>query len=71
MLFNLLKLHKSFLVFLGEPMMLYTDALNVLFKYVNLHLVAMYPIINKAIKLCWLLVLNLDQFFWSMISLFL
>jgi len=46
MLFNLLKLHKPLLVFLDEPMMSYTDVLDVLFKYVNLHLVVSRPVLG-------------------------
>jgi len=51
MLISLLKLHKPFLVFLAEPMMSYTDAFNVLFKSINMHLVATTSIVNKAAKL--------------------
>jgi len=51
MLISLLKLNKSLLVFLVEPMMLYIDTFDVLFKYVNMHLVITSPIVNKAVKL--------------------
>jgi len=51
MLISLLKLHKPLLVFLVEPMMSYTDTFDVLFKYVNMHLVATSPIVNKVSKL--------------------
>jgi len=63
MLISLLKLHKHLLVFLAEPMMLYTDAFDVLFKYVNMHLVAMSPIFNEVAKLQCLSVPNLVQNF--------
>ena len=59
MLINLLKLHKPLLVFLAEPMMSYTNAFGVLFKSVNMHLVATSPIVNKAAKLWCLSVPNL------------
>jgi len=59
MLISLLKLHKLILVFLVEPMMLYSDAFNVLFKYVNMHLVATSPIVNKIDKLWCLSVPNI------------
>ena len=42
-------------------MMPYNDALDILFKIVNLHLVANSPIINKATKLWCLAFLNLAQ----------
>jgi len=61
MLFNLLKLHKFVLVFLVEPMMSYTNSLDVLFKSINLYLVATSPIVNKASKLWCLPVPNLVQ----------
>jgi len=51
MLISLLKLHKLLLVFLAEFMMSYTDAFDVLFKSINMHLVATSPIDNKAAKL--------------------
>jgi len=38
MLIRLLQLHEPLLVFLVEFMMSYTDAFDVLFKYVNMHL---------------------------------
>jgi len=63
MLFNLLKLHKPLLVFLAEPMMSYNDALYVLFKYANMHLVATSPIVNKAAKFWSLSIPNLVQNF--------
>ena len=63
MLFNLLKLHKPLLVFLAKPMMSYIDALDVLFKYVNMYLVATSPIVNKDDKLWCLSVPNLVQSF--------
>jgi len=63
MLFHLLKRHKPLLVFSVEPMMSYIDALHVLFKFVNLHLVATSLIVNKATKLWFLLVPNLVQNF--------
>jgi len=56
MLISLLKLHKSLMVFLTEPMMSYTDSFNILFKFVNMHLVATSPIVNKTAKLWCLLV---------------
>jgi len=59
MLLTLLKLHKPFMVFLAEPMVPYTDAFEVLFKYVNMHLVATSPIVNKSAKLWCLSVPNL------------
>jgi len=40
MLISLLKLQKPLLIFLVEPMMSYTDAFDILFEYVNMHLVA-------------------------------
>jgi len=58
MLFNLLKQHNPLLVFIVEPMMPYTNALEVLFKNFNLHLVANSPIINKVVKLWCLTVQN-------------
>ena len=63
MLICLLKLHKSHLVFLAKPMMLYADAFDVLFKSVNMHLVATSPIVNKASKLWCLSISNLVQNF--------
>jgi len=63
MLFNFFKLHTLIFVFIVEPMMSYTDALDVLFKYVNQHLVATSPIVSKAAKLCCLSVPNLVQYF--------
>ena len=62
-LISLLKLHKSLLVFLAEPMMLYIDAFDVLFKFVNMHLVVTSPIVNKVAKLWCLSVPNLVQNF--------
>ena len=60
MLINLLKLHKSLLVFLAEPMVSYTDdAFEVLFKSVNMHLVATSRIVNKVAKLWCFSVPNL------------
>ena len=72
MSFNLLKMHKPHLVFLVEPMMSYTDALNVLFKYVNMHLVVTSPIVNKTAKL-WCLSVSqiLSKVSWLMIGLLL
>ena len=63
MLTSLLKLHKPLLVFLVEPMVSYTDAFEVLFKFVNMHLVATSPIVNKIPKLWCLSVPNLVQNF--------
>jgi len=63
MLISLLKLHKPLLVFLAEPMMSYTNAFDVLFKSINMHLVVRSPIVNKATKLCSLSVPNLVQNF--------
>ena len=63
MLISLLKLRKPLLIFLVEPMMLYTDVFDVLFKYVNMHLVATSPIVNKTAKLWCLSILNLVQNF--------
>ena len=63
MLISLLKLHKPLLVFLAEPMMAYTNAFDVLFKSVNMHLVATSPIVNKVTKIWCLSVLNLVQCF--------
>ena len=63
MLFILLKLHKPLLIFLAKPLMSYTDALDVIFKSINMHLVATSPIINKATKLWCLSVSNLVQNF--------
>ena len=63
MLISLLKLRKPLLIFLVEPMMLYTDVFDVLFKYVNMHLVAMSLIVNKTAKLWCLSVPNLVQNF--------
>jgi len=71
MLISLLKLHKPLLVFLDEPIMLYTDVFEVLFKSVNMYLVATSPIVNKAAKIWCLSVPNLVQNFLVMISLFL
>jgi len=62
-LINLLKLHKLFLVFLVELMMSYIDIFDVFFKYVNMHLVATSPIVNKVAKLWCLSVPNLVQNF--------
>ena len=50
MLISLLKLHQPLLFFLAEPMMSYTDTFDVLFKFVNMHLVATSPIVNKVVK---------------------
>jgi len=61
MFISLLKLHKPLLFFLVEPMMLYTDAFNVLFKSVNMYLVATSPIVNKVAKLWCFSVPNLVQ----------
>jgi len=44
-------------------MMLYIDSFDVLFKYVNMHLVTTSPIVNKASKLWCLSVPNLIQNF--------
>ena len=44
-------------------MMSYIDAFNVLFKSVNMHLVATFPIVNKVAKLWCLSVPNLVQNF--------
>jgi len=63
MLISLLKLHKPLLVFLVEPMMSYTNAFNVIFKFVNMHLVATSPIVNKVVKLWCLSVPNIVQNF--------
>jgi len=63
MLFNLLKLHKLLLVFLVEPMTLYTDALDVLFKSINMSLVDTSRFVNKAAKLLCLSVPNIVQNF--------
>ena len=63
MLLSLLKLHKPLLVFVAEPMVSYTDAFEVLFKYVNMHLVTTSPIVNKSAKLWCLLIPNLVQNF--------
>ena len=63
MLISLLKLHKPLMVFLVEPMMSYTNAFDVLLKYVNMHLVATSLIVNKVAKLWCLLVCNLVQNF--------
>jgi len=63
MLISLLKLHKPLLVFLVEPMVSYTDAFEVLFKSVNIHLLATSPIVNKADKLWCLSVPNLVRNF--------
>ena len=49
MLISLLKLHKTLLIFLAELMMLYTDASDVLFKSINMHLVATSPIVNSIL----------------------
>jgi len=52
MLLSLLKLYKPLLVFVAEPMMLYTNVFYVLYKFVNMHLVvATSPIFNKSAKL--------------------
>jgi len=61
MLISLLKLHKPLLVFLLEPMMPYNDTFDVLSKSVNMHLVAMSPIVNQAAKLWYFSVPNLAQ----------
>ncbi|XP_068483388.1 uncharacterized protein [Phaseolus vulgaris] len=63
MLLSLLNLHKPLLVFLAEPMMSYTNAFDILFKSVNMHLVATSPIVNKVAKLWCLSVPNLVQNF--------
>ena len=63
MLISLLKLHKPLLVFLAEPMMSYTNAFDVLFKFVNMHLVATSPIVNKVAKIWCLSVPDLVQSF--------
>jgi len=63
MLIILLKLHKPLLVFLAESMMSYIDVFDVLFKSVNMHLVATSPIVNKYAKLWCLSVPNLVQNF--------
>ena len=63
MLLSLLNLHKPLLVFLAEPMMSYTNAFDVLFKSVNMNLVATSPIVNKVAKLWCLSVPNLVQNF--------
>jgi len=49
------------MVFLAELMMSYNDAFDVLFKYVNMHLMATSPIVNKAAQLWCLSVPNLVQ----------
>jgi len=63
MLISLLKLHKLLLVFLIEPMMLYTDSFDILFKSVNMHWVATSSIVNKVSKLWCLSGPNLVQNF--------
>jgi len=63
MLISLLKLHKLPLIFRDEPMVSYTDAFEVFFKYVNMYLVATSPIVNKVVKLLCLLVPNLVRNF--------
>jgi len=63
MLISLLKLHKPLLVFLVEPMVSYIDVFEVLFKSVNMHLVATSPIVNKVAKLWCLSVPNLVRNF--------
>jgi len=63
MLLSLLKLHKPLLVFLAGQMVSYIDAFKVLFKFVDMHLVAMSPIVNKFPKLWCLSVPNLVQNF--------
>jgi len=63
MLISLLKLHKTLLVFLIEPMMSYIDVFDVIFKSVNMHLVVMSHIVNKAAKLWCLSVFNLVKKF--------
>ena len=63
MLISLLKLHNLLLVFLVEPMMLYINAFDVIFKFINMHLVGMSSIVNKAAKLWCLSVHNLVQNF--------
>ncbi|KAK8464057.1 hypothetical protein PHAVU_011G112733 [Phaseolus vulgaris] len=59
MLISLLKLHKPLLFFLAQPMVVYNDAFEVLFKSVNMHLAATSPITNKASKLWCLSIPNL------------
>jgi len=63
MLISLLKLHKPLLVFLTEPMVSYTDAFEVLFKFVNMHLVASLLLLINLLSfgVCWFLI-------WSEIS---
>ena len=51
MLISLLKLDKPFMFFLVKPMVSCSDAFNVLFKSVNMYLVATSPIVNKVAKL--------------------
>jgi len=51
------------MVFLVEPMVSYTNAFEVLFKSVDMHLVATYPIVNKPAKLWCFSVPNLVQNF--------
>jgi len=63
MLISLLKLHKPILVFLAEPMMSYNNAFDVLYKSVNMHLVATSLIVNKVVKIWCLSVPNLVQNF--------
>jgi len=63
MLISLLKLHKTLLVFLAKHMVSYTNAFEVLFKSVNMHLVATCPIVNKVAKLWCLSVPNLVRNF--------
>ena len=70
MFISFLKLHKPLIVFLVEPMMSYTDAFNVLFKFFNMHLVTTSPIVNKVVELWCLSIPNHvenflvnDQFF--------
>jgi len=63
MLISLLKLHKHLLVFLADSMVPYTDAFDVLFKFVNMHLVTTSHIVNKAAKLWCLSIPNLVQNF--------
>jgi len=62
MLFTLLKQHIPFLIFIVEPMMPYTDALDALFKTAYMHLIANSPIISKAAKFWCLVVPNLVQY---------
>jgi len=63
MLFNLLKQHKLILVFITEPIVLYTNALDALFQTDDLHFVANSHIINKVAKLLYFAVPHLVQNF--------